>query len=65
MTGRGVKQYFRQDNGHPIRSEDVYTMVMLYQYQRKPISAIAKQFSLTSLQVRILIGQRACGSCCG
>ncbi|NKB60912.1 MAG: hypothetical protein GKR95_01800 [Gammaproteobacteria bacterium] len=65
MTGRGEKTYFRQDNGKPISSEDIYQMVILYNYQKMPITRIARKFCIKPIQVRLLIGKRAIGGCCG
>lgn len=65
MTNRGEKTYFRQDNGRPITSEDIYQMVMLYSYQRIPIEKIARKFAIKTLEARELIGKRTGGSCCG
>ena len=65
MSGRGSKVYYRRDNGKAISDEDIYTMVMLHQYQRKSINQIASQFSLDPFAVRVLVGKRVSGSCCG
>lgn len=65
MAGRGSRRYKRKDNGRPITDEDVYTMVMLYQYQRKSVNDIARRFAIDPVEARVLIGKRTCGSCCG
>ncbi len=65
MAGRGNRRYVRQDNGRPLTDEDVYTMVMLYQYQRKSVSEIARRFAIDPIEARVLIGKRTGGSCCG
>ena len=65
MAGRGIRRYRRRDNGSLLTDEDVYTMVMLYQYQHKSVRDIAKRFAIDPIEARILIGKRTCGSCCG
>ena len=65
MAGRGPKTYYRQDNDRAITAEDTYHMLMLYQYQRYSITRIARQFGLDPIEVRIIIGKRTGGSCCG
>ena len=65
MAGRGLKTYYRKDNRKAITSEDIYQMVMLYQYQKMSISRIARKFSLDTIEVRIILGKRLSGSCCG
>ena len=65
MAGRGVKTYYRKDNGKPITAEDIYRMVLLYHYHKMSIDKIARKFSIESIQARVLIGKRSSGSCCG
>ena len=65
MAGRGQKTYYRRDNDKPISADDMYHMLMLYQYQRFSIARIARKFSLDPIEVRIIIGKRTGGSCCG
>ena len=65
MAGRGQKIYYRRDNKRAITAEDTYHMLMLHQYQHYSISRIAKEFSLDPIEVRIIIGKRTGGSCCG
>jgi len=65
MQGRGDKTYYRNDNGRAITDEDIYHMIMLRNYQQWSITRIAKRFSIQPVEARILIGRRACGSCCG
>ena len=65
MTGRTARKYFRKDNKRAITDEDIYHMLMLYKYQRKSLSEIARKFSLEVTEVRTIIGRRTGGSCCG
>lgn len=65
MTGRRPRKYFRKDNKKQISDDDVYHMLMLYKYQRKSLSLIARKFSLEVSEVRTIIGRRTGGSCCG
>lgn len=65
MAVRGNRHYYRRDNGRVITDEDVYTMVMLHQYQRKSLADIARRYSIDPIQARVLIGKRISGSCCG
>lgn len=65
MTGRSSRKYVRKDNKKPITDEDIYHMLMLYKYQAKSLSQIARQFSLEVSEVRTIIGRRTGGSCCG
>ncbi len=51
--------------GRPITDEDIYTMLMLYQYQRLSVAAIARRYRLSVARVRELLGRRLSGSCCG
>lgn len=65
MTGGGQKVYYRKDNKRPISDEDKYMMLMLYQHQKMSVRKIAEKFALEPIQVRIIIGKRSGGSCCG
>ena len=65
MTGRGERVVYRQDNGRAITSEDIYTMVMLYTYQKMSVEKIARRYAIRSTDARTLIGKRTGGSCCG
>ena len=65
MSGRGNRRYRRRDNGREVTDEDVYTMIMLHQYQRKTVGEIARRFSIDPIEARVLIGKRTGGSCCG
>jgi len=65
LSGRGNRTYYRKDNGTAISEEDIYTMLMMFQYQHKSIGYIARKYAVTDLQVRILLGKRSGGSCCG
>ncbi len=65
MSGRGERVYHRRDSGRTITDEEIYTMVMLYQYQHRSIRDIAQRFAIDPVEARILIGKRISGSCCG
>ena len=65
MSGRGERRYRRKDNGRLLTDEDIYTMVMMYQYQNLSPRDIARRYALDPVEARILIGRRICGSCCG
>ena len=65
MSGRGNKTYYRKDTKRPITGEDIYAMVMMHQRARKSIREISRHFSLDPVQVRVIIGKRTGGSCCG
>ncbi len=65
MSGRGARIYRRSDNQQVITDEDKYLMLMLYQHQKLSIRRIALKFSLDPVQVRVIIGRRSGGSCCG
>ncbi len=65
MAKRQDIRYLRADSKQPVSDEDIYTMTMLYQYQRLPVYKIARRYSLTVSQVRDLLGRRSSGSCCG
>jgi hypothetical protein len=65
MSGRGSTIYYRKDNHRVITAEDKYHMLMLHQYSKLSIGKIACKFSLDPIQVRIIIGKRSSGSCCG
>ena len=65
MTGRGSRTYYPRGSRVPISDEDKYTMLMLYQHQKQSIRKIARMYRLDSVQVRIIIGKRSGGSCCG
>ncbi len=65
MTGRGTRTYYPRGSRIPISDEDKYTMLMLYQHQKLSIRKIARMYRLEPVQVRIIIGKRSGGSCCG
>ena len=65
MAGRGQKTYIRKDKNREITADDMYHMLMLYQYQNFSISRIARKFCLDPIEVRVIIGKRTGGSCCG
>ena len=48
-----------------LSDEDVYLMVMLYQYQKVSIDKLARNFGITSGQVRNIMNRRSVGGCCG
>ncbi len=48
-----------------LSDEDVYLMVMLYQYQKVSIDKLARKFGITSGQVRNIMNRRSVGGCCG
>lgn len=48
-----------------LSDEDVYLMVMLYQYQKVSIDKLARKFGITSGQVRNIMSRRSVGGCCG
>ncbi len=65
MVSRGHVRYIRSDTGQPISDEDIYTILMLYQYKTMSLRNIAKKYGLSSCQVRDLVGRRMSVSCCG
>ncbi len=65
MAGRGSRIYRRRDNQQVISDHDKYLMLLLYQHQKMSIQRIAHRFSLDPVQVRVIIGKRSGGSCCG
>ncbi len=48
-----------------LSDEDVYLMVMLFQYQKVSIDKLVRKFGITSGQVRNIINRRSVGGCCG
>jgi len=48
-----------------LSDEDVYLMVMLYQYQKVSIDKLARKFGITTGQVRNIMSRRSVGGCCG
>jgi hypothetical protein len=48
-----------------LSNDDIYMMVMLYQYQKVSIDKLARRFGITSGQVRNIISRRSIGGCCG
>jgi hypothetical protein len=65
MTGRGNKVYFRRDTRKAITDDDKYMMLMLFLHQKVSIRKIAEKYSLDPVQVRIIVGKRSGGGCCG
>jgi hypothetical protein len=65
MTGRGTKTYYRTDNGKAITDEDAYTMLMLHKHQNMSMDKIARRFSISSTDARVIIGKSIGGYCCG
>jgi len=65
MTGRGNETYYRRDNRKAITDADKYMMLMLFLHQKMSIRKIADKFSIDPVQVRIIIGKRSGGGCCG
>jgi len=65
MAGRGTRKYYRKDTNRLLTDEEMYTMVMLYSYQRYSVEKIARRFSITPSEARAILGKRLNGSCCG
>lgn len=50
---------------HNLSDEDIYHMLMMYQYQKTSSEKLARKFGITTAQVRDIIARRVNSGCCG
>ena len=61
---RGQKS-FQHLNKSPVKDDEIYMMVMLFNYQHKSLEYLARKFNISSLVAKEIIIRSRFGGTCG